>query len=95
MLADARLQTQCTDAQGRRQPLAKCADPASEFQKAVRRDLWRGFLKSWLEKGNAHKACEQLLQLQEEDAQAWQHQVYLAYTHLDTSKQPSRLLAKH
>ncbi|CDJ41633.1 hypothetical protein, conserved [Eimeria tenella] len=84
MLADTRLQTQCTDSQGRPQPLGKCADPAAEFQRIISKEMWANFLEDWMTQGKAHSACRELLVLQEEDASAWQRQVFLMYSHLDS-----------
>lgn len=86
MLADTRLQTQCTDSQGRPQPLGKCADPAAEFQRIINKEMWATFLEDWMTQGKAHSACRELLVLQEEDASAWQRQVFLMYSHLDSSE---------
>ena len=87
LLADTRLQTQCTGSQGGPQPLGKCADPAEQFQRVVSKELWGQFLPDWLAQGQAPAACAELVELQEEDSQAWQRQVYLMVSHLDASEQ--------
>ncbi|KAL8434566.1 hypothetical protein Efla_000082 [Eimeria flavescens] len=84
LLADKRLQTGCTDDKGRPQPLIKCADPAEEFRKGMRKNMWEELLSGWLAKGKAHPACQHLLSLQKEDENAWTHQVGLMSAHLDT-----------
>ncbi|CDJ32101.1 uncharacterized protein EMH_0041910 [Eimeria mitis] len=84
LLADKRLQTQCTGSQGGPQPLGKCADPAEQFQRIVSKELWERFLVDWLKQGKAATACSELVELEEEDSQAWQRQVYLMVSHLDT-----------
>ncbi|KAL8444369.1 hypothetical protein Emed_006266 [Eimeria media] len=86
LLADTRLQTGCTDDRGRPQPLIKCADPAEQFSKGMRKSIWESSLGGWLKKGKAHPACQQLLQQLEEDEAAWAQQVHLMFTHLDTPK---------
>ncbi|KAL8269738.1 hypothetical protein Esti_006337 [Eimeria stiedai] len=84
LLADTRLQTGCTDDKGRPQPLVKCADPAEQFSKVMRKSIWESSLGGWLKKSKAHPACQQLLQLLNEDEAAWAQQVQLMITHLDT-----------
>ncbi|CDI85726.1 hypothetical protein, conserved [Eimeria praecox] len=84
LLADNRLKTQCTGSSGGPQPLGKCADPAQEFQKIVNKEMWGQFLPDWLTQGKAPAPCSELVELQEEDPQAWQRQVYLMVSHLDT-----------
>ncbi|XP_026192699.1 uncharacterized protein LOC34621071 [Cyclospora cayetanensis] len=83
LLADTRVQTQCTDSAKKNQPLNKCADPANEFQKQAWKGTWGIYLSDWLAQGNAPKGCSELLQLLGENDQAWKHQVYLMYSHLD------------
>ncbi|OEH75981.1 hypothetical protein cyc_04551 [Cyclospora cayetanensis] len=86
LLADTRVQTQCTDSAKKNQPLNKCADPANEFQKQAWKGTWGIYLSDWLAQGNAPKGCSELLQLLGENDQAWKHQVYLMYSHLDYSE---------
>ncbi|KAL8432169.1 hypothetical protein ACSSS7_004781 [Eimeria intestinalis] len=85
LLADNRLQTGCTDDRGRPQPLVKCADPAEQFNKIMRKSIWESSLGDWLKKGKAHAACQQLVQQLNEDEAAWAQQVNLMFTHLDTN----------
>ncbi|CDJ52987.1 hypothetical protein, conserved [Eimeria brunetti] len=83
LLADKRLQTKCRGSQGGPQPLGKCADPAEEFQRIINKEFWENYLPDWLAQSQAPAACAELMELQEEDPQAWQRQVYLMFSHLD------------
>lgn len=84
LLGDTHFQTSCMDARGNPQPLGECADPAAEFSKGIRKETWRANLNKWLEEGNADKECKELIALQDANPMAWQDQVHIMTSHLET-----------